>query len=363
MGGFFALFTSPVIAYKIIIDFFFLLTPIAFYIFIKNFKLSEFQKAAGILIFSFFPANIHYFYENSFPTLINILFSLLVWKSVINYSKNRNMKNVYFAGIFFCLSLLIHQLTAFFNIILVFIFCLVRYKKFLLLPVLLGSLIAGFWFFPFLLEYNSSSSLLKENIGFDNIYNAVVFDIGIVNLIVFILLISAIFLFLIIKSRDIDTISFVFVIIAIIIILAFASYMRIIALISIPIAFLAAKISNKKYTFPIIFILLLVLMISFYGLRGAAFMNEYERWEVPDAEDRVIYYPQSYGFCESYNCDKSTYSAYMPLTKKQSTISGVRIQYLTFGNMEQYRLPYFNIISNPLNYSDKEIYNKLNNGL
>ncbi len=354
MAGFASLFVGDIIAYKLIMDLFFVLAPVAFLLLIKDFNLADWQKAAAVLFFSFFPSGAHYFFENSFTSTINLVFALLFWRSIINYSGKKTFKNLGFAGLFFSFMILVHQLTAIFAAMVVLAWAAVRYRKIILRPFLLGMLISGFWLFPFLLEYRGDS-LLESSFSL-RIAGSIINDIGAVQLSAFLLFFAAVIALSLKFREDRDFMSMVAVIILILLIVAFSSYFRIISFVSIPAAVLFAKIFSARKRFaPIMVVALLMLAFSFYTLRGGINAAGYEAWEVPAAQDRMIFYPQGFDYCDNANCPKSTYSSYLAPKAGRQIIDGMRFQYLIVGGMREKRFLFFQKISNPLNITQEEL--------
>ncbi len=361
MASFLALFAGDIIAYKMIIDFFFLLAPAAFLLLIKDFRLSGWQKAAAVLFFSFFPAGAHYFFENSFTTTVNIVFALLFWKSIINYSEKKTLKNLGFSALFFSFMILVHQLTAVFAAMIVLVWAAAKYRKIVWKPFLIGALISAFWLFPFLLEYRGDS-LIESSFSF-SVVGSIINDIGPLQLAGFAFFFAALVLLSVKFRKDRDFISFAAAIVLTLLIVAFSSYFRIVAFVSIPAAFLFAKIfPERKWAFAIVIAALLLIAFSFYSLRGGISTEGYEAWEVPASPDRMIFYPQGYDFCERAGCPKSTYSSYLAPAAGRQIIDGMRFQYLVVGDMREKRFAFFQKISNPLNITPAKLSELLRAG-
>ncbi len=355
MASFIALFAGDIIAYKIIMDFFFLLAPLAFLLLIKDFHLANWQKAAAVLFFSFFPAGAHYFFENSFTTTINIVFALLFWKSVINYSEKKTQKNLLFSVLFFSFMILVHQLTAVFAGAVVLVWAATKYRKIVWKPFVIGALISAFWLFPFLLEY-MGDSLLGNSFSPFSISGSIINDIGALQLAGFAFFFAALLIFSIKFRNDRDFFSFAAAIVLILLIVAFSSYFRIVSFVSIPAAFLFAKIfPERKWAFVIMIAALAMLVFSFYSLRGGINTTGYETWEVPSSPDRMIFYPQGYDFCEKAGCPKSTYSSYLAPKYGHEIVDGMRFQYLIVDGMREKRFAFFQKITSPLNLTHEEL--------
>ncbi|MBU3957465.1 MAG: hypothetical protein KKB25_00135 [Nanoarchaeota archaeon] len=354
MASFPALFAGDIIAYKLIMDFFFLLAPPAFLLLIKDFRLADWQKAAAVLFFSFFPAGAHYFFENSFTTTVNLVFALLFWKSIINYSEKKTRKNLLFSGLFFSFMILAHQLTAVFAGAVVLAWAAFKYGKIVWKPFLAAALISGFWLFPFLLEYRGDS-LIESSFSF-NVVSSIINDIGALQLAGFAFFFAALLLFSIRFRKDRDFLSFAAVIALILLIVAFSSYFRTVAFVSIPAAFLFAKIfPERKWAFVIAIAALAMIAFSFYTLRGGVNTAGHEAWEMPASQDRMIFYPNGHDYCEQTGCPKSTYSSYLAPKYGQEIMDGMRFQYLMVGGMREKRFAFFQKITSPLNSAPEEL--------
>lgn len=355
MAGFLAFFMNDIIAYKIVINVFFLLAPIVFYLFIRDFKLSNAQKAVGILVFSFFITNIYYFWNNAFPTLVNMPFLILTWLFAKKFAEGKGKKSLVFASLFVGLSILIHQLTAFFNLLLIFSWILIKYRKILILPIMLGSLISSFWLFPFLFEFEKSVIRFPEISGF---INNIIYHIGFSGLI---LLSAFLFGLSIFSFREKTEKHFLAILAIILLVVLFSQQYRIIALIPIPLAVFIAQIYNKKIILPI-FALIIVFAVLFYSYHAFSFSG-HEAWEVPSAESRIIYLPPSYEFClPEEKCYKFSYSSYLPLKKNQQIINGWFQESQRIGKLKNTKDPYLEKISRPLEMQGFEYYSLLKAG-
>lgn len=362
MGGFFALFADATIAYKIIIDIFFLLAPFAFYIFIKGFNLGDAQKAAGILGFSFFITNIYYFWNNAFPTVVNTVFIIFTWIFFKKYAENKNRKNLAFASIFLGLSVLTHQLTAFFNLVLVVSWLVIKYRNFPLKPVILGLLVPSFWLIPFLLGFEKSILKFPEIFSFAN---NIIYHIGTVGLFSLSAFISILIL-LSLKYRVEK--SFLAVMLIIGAVILFSQQFRIISLIPIPLGIFIAQIYGNAKNFPgmIINFFIVVIVASFallfFSYHAFSFSG-HETWEVPSAGNRVIYIPSPREFCmPEEKCYKFFYSAYLPLRGNQQIMGGWFQESQRIGKLKETKDPYLAKINNPPNVSDDEYYSLLKSG-
>lgn len=356
IAGFFAFFLDPVIAYKVIINIFFLLTPIVFYLFIKDFRLNDVQKAVGILIFSFFITNIYYFWNNAFPTVVNMVFIIFTWIFFKRYVENKNNKYLVFASLFFGLSILVHQLTAFMNIVLILLWIFIRYRKIQFLPIIIGILISSFWFVPFFLDFEKP--LFKSFLDF-SFFSNIYYHLGMLGVISF-LLFSIIFIIISLKEK-VDK-SFLIILFFILFIIVFSTHNRILAILPIPLSmFIAYFFGRRKALSYFTAVIVIIFALFFYSYHPFSFFG-HEKWDIPQAESRVLYIPVSYDFCEGEKCNKFMYSAYLALINNQQIINGWFQETQKIGILNKTKNRYLENISSPLDFSDKEYYNLLQKG-
>ncbi len=215
-------------------------------------------------------------------------------------------------------------------------------------------MISAFWLFPFLLEYRGDS-LIESSFNL-SVVGSIINDIGALQLAGFAFFFAALLIFSIKFRKDKDFFSFAAAIVLILLIVAFSSYFRIVAFVSIPAAFLFAKIfPERKWAFVIVIVALAMLAFSFYSLRGGVNTAGYETWEVPASQDRMIFYPNGYDFCEKAGCPKSTYSSYLAPKYGREIIDGMRFQYLIVDGMREKRFAFFQKITSPLNSTPAEL--------
>ncbi len=358
-GGFFSLFAGPIIAYKIIIDFFFALAPIAFYLFVRDFEWSPRQKALSVLLFSFFPINIYYFWNGSYVTIINILFSLLVWRHFKLYAEKGRKKDLAFSALFLGISILVHNLTALINLALVFFWIAARYKKLLLRPALSGLLVSLFWLFPFMTELSGESFLKPVTNAWGFVSNAV-FHLGSEKFLL-ILIIFAAMTAAALRFKDRETVPFMTVLLLIGSFIFFTTYNRVLIFLSLPVAVILADMAPRSKTMVALAVMsAFVFAAVFYSFQPFFFLNTHEAWELPAAENRVMYYPPAYALCFPDKCASNImeFTLVAPM-RGQETVSGWfhQSQKPLAGRDE-----YLQKISNPLIVSQEELYSFLKAG-
>ncbi len=363
-GSFFALFANPVIAYKIVIDFFFLIAPITFYLFAKEF-LNKNNLAVSIMLFSFFPINMYYFWNGNYVAIVNLPIVLLFWREFKLYLDANAKKHFRFSALFCGISLLTHQLTAVFGIYLIFLWSLFAYRRIVLKPILIGFLISSFWFVPFILNYGGGNILKVPEVS--SFVSNAVFHLGAIKFLAMVILfvITAAYA---ISFKDREANSFLFMLFLIGIVLTFTLYNRILIFLSIPTAIIIAKIYSKsKPTNLFVVVVLFVFVFSFYTFRPLTFIEGHKTWELPNAESRVIYYPAGKFFCMSDECArgiKVMYISYLAPVSGQEIINGWFPQSQIVPQLKGRKMPYLEKIEKFLifNLSDKELYSLLKEG-
>lgn len=361
-GSFFALFSNSVIAYKIVINFFFALTPIAFYLFVREFGWSGRQKALSVLLFSFFPINIYYFWNGSYVTIINIFFSLLVWRHFRRYAENGGKKDMLFAALFLGISVLVHQLTALLSLLLVFFWALARYGKILIKPAALGLLVSGFWLFPFLLKFTGENFLKPFPAISDFLANAV-FHLGFARFGIILLLFSAL-LIAALKFRGKEALPFMLTLLMIGSVVFFSTYNRVLIFLSLPVAVIFADMAcRKKALFALALAAAIIFAAVFFSFQPLFFLDTHAAWDVPQAEGRVMYYPPAYALCLPGGCGSSImeFTLVAPM-QGQEIASGWFPQSQLAAGLKDTKYPYLERISNPLNETPEGIYDLFNSG-
>ena len=79
ISGYLAKIIGYLIAYKLVIDLFYVLTPLVFYFFLNEFKFSDEQKSISLVIFSIIPIYHYYFSNGRHPSLVALFFGIIFW--------------------------------------------------------------------------------------------------------------------------------------------------------------------------------------------------------------------------------------------------------------------------------------------
>jgi hypothetical protein len=355
--AFFAYIFDESIAYKLVMNIFFLLSVIVFLILLREFKLNENQQIIGLLVYGFFITNLYYFWNNAYPSVINMTFCALVWIWMKRFVESNNMENFCFASVFIGLSILIHQLTAFLNLILLVFWILLAYRKIPWMPILFGFLISGFWLFPFLLEFQKPLFKSPEISAF---LQNIEYHLGTFGIISFLIFSITFFIFGLISKHSNKQLFFTLLLAFTFII--FTTHNRILAVLPIPLAIWVAKLYRDTKLHKIIFFGFIVILISiFYSYHPFAFFG-HERWEVPEAKDRVIFLPSSHDFCENEKCKKFSYSVYLAPKNEIQVISGWFQESQKVFEREKTKWVYLRNLSNPLELNDAEYLSLLREG-
>jgi uncharacterized membrane protein len=128
ISGFLGKFTGWLFSYKLIVDTFFVITPIAFYLFLKEFKLSSTKVALGVIILSLFPFYLFYFLDGRHPTFISFFFCVLYWKFLKKFIDTKRFLFLSLSSLFLYFSIITHYLTSIFCIAVSFIW-LISYSR------------------------------------------------------------------------------------------------------------------------------------------------------------------------------------------------------------------------------------------
>ena len=156
---------DAVMAFKLTFLLFFLLAPIAFYLFVKELKLSTKEILASTLIFSF-TMNFNYLFDmGTFPSMVALPIGLLFLKYFVKTMKTDDYRYITPAAVFLGITVITHSIIgAMFALFAIVYFaayhCNLHSRKKLrnfLAVMLLGGLISSFWVLSFITENRYSS--------------------------------------------------------------------------------------------------------------------------------------------------------------------------------------------------------------
>jgi len=364
VGGYVGRIIGVLLAYKLIIDIFFIITPLVFYLFLKELKLLDESIAIALIIFSLMPVYFYYFLKGTYPTIINTVFILVFWILLKKTIDEKKLKYLVLASILLAISILTHHLTTLIAMLITFVW-LVSYSfkiksiiSFFKICVLAG-LISSWWLFPFIIEMTTKSSSessqalelqvvpqLESEIISRNFVYALFGYIGII----------CIFSIFLLKDKNVKNFFITSVFLAILLILF--PYKRTYLFVPIATSVLVGEIiSRTKREVKLLVVIGLVVLLSLNYLSIKRLIYPYP--EVPEIpkDGRVIYLPYGSEFNEAENEDKSLYSIALAPMKGNENI---------FGNLPQSQTveknAYTELLMNPLSLDKKEYYNLLKNG-
>jgi len=366
LAGYLGKIIGFLVAYKLVIDLFFVIAPIAFYLFLKEFKLTNEKIIIALLVFSLIPIYSYYLFDGRHPTLISLVFALLYWKFLEKSVKTKNTKDVVLSSIFLALAGLTHHLIMFLVLGISFIwFIFYHFKLNALIKFikssLLGFLIASLWFIPFFLEKGLTAkgeSIIKPEVstGFikdvatssyaSSFYSS---ELSPYFISASIAVMGFIFLFSLYSFKKRIVISSLILLIVILLSIFIIRYRRILIFLPIPFSILVSegfgKFKNKKI---ISLVLLVSLILSFFSLKSLY----YTKPEIPNVpkDGRVLYLPTMSGFEYSYEF------LFSPMNGNENILGWYP------ESQSENKTKYNNLISNPLSMNDSEYYELLKSG-
>ena len=157
---------STITAFKLAFFIFFVLTPIAFYYFLKEFKLNQLEKIIALLIFSFtFYFNAIVAVGMQFALIVAFFFGTLFLKFFISSVKNYKFENLFLSILFLCLTALSHFIITLtftlLSIIYLFSSIIIKFDiskvKRVLFIYIAAFLLSSFWTLPYILEISQNS--------------------------------------------------------------------------------------------------------------------------------------------------------------------------------------------------------------
>ncbi len=166
VSGYLGQIIGWLLAYKILLDAVFILTPVAFYYLLKEFGLDRRIIALAVFIFSLSPIFLYTLFDGRYPSLFSVFFVLLYWKFLKRSIDNKDGKWRTWAlasGILLGIAIPMHLLVSGYAIIITFVWVIAySFKPRTLLKfgsTLFAALLAGAWFLaPLFLETGGFSS-------------------------------------------------------------------------------------------------------------------------------------------------------------------------------------------------------------
>src|SRR5437867_1345881 len=96
------------LSYKFFIDLIFVLTPLAFFLFLRVFELSSNQIMVALIFFSLIPLYPYYLFDGRYPALMNIFFGLIYWKFLKRSIDSWNKRNFLITALSYSSMILVH---------------------------------------------------------------------------------------------------------------------------------------------------------------------------------------------------------------------------------------------------------------
>jgi len=163
IGGMIGKITGFLLSYKIMNNLFFAITPIAFFYFLREFKISDENKIIALSFFTFMPIYSYFQTDGRWSSLINLFFGLVYWIFLKRSIDKNEKKYLILAGITLSISILTHITTTFFLILITSFWAIIykfNFKTIQKLTIIgiLSLLLISFWSFPLFLEIYSLRS-------------------------------------------------------------------------------------------------------------------------------------------------------------------------------------------------------------
>jgi hypothetical protein len=311
--------TGWLLSYNLTIDIFFVITPIAFYLFLNEFKLSPIKTAIGVIILSLFPLYFYYFFDGRHPTLVSFFFCILYWKFLKKYTDKGTLLPLLLSSLFLFFSIISHYLTSIFCVAISFVWLISYSRKittfFKISKILILAILLSTWFWAplvietlikrqligssYLVAQNNFVETGKEIAMAPTTYMKAFYQTSFPIFIVYLIVISLgiVSLFSLIKPNKISK-DFLVVAIFILVLLFIAAYKRSIIFLPISVIVLTVeglcKIKKWKFIFAFLF---LVLVLNIFLVKKYVYTIP----EVPNIpkDGRVIYFPIASAFEKS----------------------------------------------------------------
>lgn len=289
---------GPLISYKLIINVFYVLAPIIFYLFLTELKLSEREKIVSLVFFTLILIYPYYYSKGAYATIVNLCFLILYWKFLKRSIDTKKLKDIIISSIFLGFSILTHHLTTIL-IIPISLTWLIMYspKKQSLFYFIkiwaIAILISSWWLIPFIIKsifaYQGGQFFITPFFSIDTtMYSFFGYPQYILGaFIVFIFIFSLIRL----KNKKIRIFLLTTIVAITMLILP---YKRVFVLIPLPLSVFVSEVLAlipKKVRNYIILILFLFLFISYISVKK----YEYPFSEIPKLPKgyRAIYFTEN----------------------------------------------------------------------
>jgi len=364
-SGFAGKIIGVLTSYKISINLFFMLLPIAFYSMLKEFKIGEKERGISVLIFSLSPVYIYYLFDGRHPSIVGFFFGILFWKYMMSYINSGDKKNFWASAFYLLFSILSHHLTAF----LIFAssvsyFALNKHNFLRALKIGMTSFIISLpWSVPFLLGglVRNASRIISPRLEVEfaaqviSSFYVQAYSHQFTN--VFIILVGVVLTYFmaIHLTKGLDKMFIVFT--TLIVLIGIISYNRAFIVLPIPISIIASqgmsKIRNKIFN-KILYPSLIILLLGSFYMIPETFSPPENIPEIPN-NTRAIFLPMA-PFPENNNVSL-LYESYLIPRNGAYYILGWHPE-----SQSAEKSLYNSMISSYKSYTPEEYYNILSDG-
>ena len=156
-------FFGTIIAYKIIIDCFFLIASVAFFFLLKEFGLDDRKAAIALFFFSLMPVYSYYMADGRFATVVSFTFVIVAWLFLKKSLDKKGFKYIFLSSLAFSASILSSQIIGFISFLIIFLWLIFHrfdfknLKKFIYIS-LLALLFSAWWLAPYAVDTINASS-------------------------------------------------------------------------------------------------------------------------------------------------------------------------------------------------------------
>lgn len=376
---------GALVAYKFVNNLFLALDVLAFYFFVREFKLSKEKEIVSTIIFAFIPIFAYFFVDGRFPTLINVFFALLYWKFLKRSLDTGKFSDISIAALFISISLLTHHTTTFLFIAISSAWAIIykprleTIKKLLIIGVMTLA-ITAWWTFPFLIESTRSS------LGSGSLFSRAVGSVYVGDLVYrirtsvlsspyyasslepYVLIILAIFIltgsiFSLKKYKEKITRDFMLLSIFIVVMLLVVRYERSVIFLAVPVAIILAEgfsviKGNARRAVEVVFIILIAT--SYFLIRPQ--MNEIPKYPDIPKDGRVIFFPIGAAYDTSGQDMKNFYDVIFSPLNGHENIRGWHDESQLVGRYASNKYGYILNVSDPLNTAKGDYYKLLSSG-
>jgi len=378
---------GPLVAYKLVNNLFLTLDVLAFYFFVREFKLSKETEIISTTIFAFIPVFAYFFVDGRFTTLLNLFFALLYWKFLKRGLDRGGLVNasISISALFLSISFLTHHTTTLLFIVVSSAWALIYRPKFetvkkLFLICILTLAITAWWSFPFFLE------TYKTNLGSSGLYSRAVGNVNVADIAyrirtsalespyfvssiepyLLILLAASIvvaYLLSLARFRDKTVRDFIILSAFIVAMFFFIRYERSVIFLAVPVSIIAAEgfglIKGRLHYLPAALFIILVAT-SYFLIRPQ--MNEVPNYPDIPKDGRVIFFPMGAAYVTSNRDMKNFYDVIFSPMNGHEDIRGWHDESQFVGVYAAEKYGYIQNVSDLMSYGKGDYYKLLSAG-